>query len=111
MSARMPGRTLAVMMRHAFRGKIALVHALGAIAAGWSSRFIYALGLALAAAHTGAAGPQGGPTYDAGRRHGRLADPNRPVLSRRRLEWCVGMKSDFFFALGCEGRCWVVDGD
>lgn len=53
-------RALAVMVSHALRGQIALVHALCAVLAGRAAIFVDALGLALAAAHTSAACPEGG---------------------------------------------------
>ena len=67
----MTSRRLAVMMSHALGGQIALVHALCAVLAGRATVVVDALGLALAAADTGATGPKGGRANDAGR-HGAV---------------------------------------
>jgi hypothetical protein len=63
---------VAVMMSHALRGQIALVHALGAVLARSAAIVVDALGLALAAADTRATGPEGGRANHAGR-HGARA--------------------------------------
>lgn len=55
-------------MAHGLGGQIALVHALCAVLARSASILVDALGLALATAHTSAAGPEGGPADE--RRHG-----------------------------------------
>lgn len=60
MGGRMAGWALAVVMRNAFRGQIALMHTLCAVFAWRATIFIDALGLAFAASNTGAAGPEGG---------------------------------------------------
>lgn len=52
-------RTLAVMMSHALRWQIAVVHSLCAVLARCATIFVYTLGLAFATAHTGAARPKG----------------------------------------------------
>ena len=69
MRARVSRRTLAVMMSHALRRQVAFMHALCAVATRRATRLVDAFCLALATAHTGAAGPQGGSADDAGRGH------------------------------------------
>lgn len=69
-------RALAVVVGHALRREVAVVHALGAVLARSPAVLVDALGLALAAADTSAAGPKGGRAYDA-RRHVR----------RRKIAW------------------------
>lgn len=56
----MARRALAVMMGGAVRGQVAFVHALHAVAAGCAAVLVDALCFAFAAAHAGAASPQGG---------------------------------------------------
>lgn len=68
MSSGMASRRLAVVMGHGLGGQIAFVHALGAVLAWRAAVLVDALGLALAAAHTGAAGSEGGGPHNT-RRH------------------------------------------
>jgi hypothetical protein len=68
MGAGVTSRTLAMMMGHALGWQIAFVHALGAVLAWRAPVFVDALCLALAAAHTRAAGPEGSRA-DHARRH------------------------------------------
>lgn len=67
-------RTLAVVVGHALRGQIAVVHALGAVLARRATILVDALGLAFATAHTGAASPEGGRAHNAGRHGLRVRD-------------------------------------
>lgn len=53
-------RALAVMMGHALRGQIAIVHALCAVLAGRAAILVDTLGLALPASNTSAAGSESG---------------------------------------------------
>jgi hypothetical protein len=62
------GWRLAVMMSHALRREIAFMHALCAVLARGATVLVDALGLALSAAHAGAAGPQRRAANN--RRHG-----------------------------------------
>lgn len=71
MGAGMTRGALAVVVSHGFRGQIALVHALCAVAAGRAASFVDALCLALATAHAGAPRAEGGAADDARGRHGR----------------------------------------
>lgn len=71
MSGGMTGRRLAMMMGHGLGGQIALVHALGTVLARSAAVFVDALGFALATAHAGAAGSEGGRPHNAGR-HGAV---------------------------------------
>ncbi len=64
---------LAMMMSHALRGEIALMHALCAILAGCATVLVDAFGLALAAADTSASGPEGSSAHSAGG-HGAIAE-------------------------------------
>lgn len=88
--ARVTGWALAVMMGHALRGEIALVHSLGAVLARRAPVLVDALGLALAAAHTGAAGPEGGRAHHAGG-HGRMRSRGFRGFKRSRER---GIKKD-----------------
>ena len=66
----MARRTLAVEMGGAVRGQIALMHALHAVFARSAAVDVDALCLAFAAAHAGAAGPEGSRAHHARFGHG-----------------------------------------
>lgn len=77
MGGRVSRRTLPMMMSHALRGQVALVHAFGAVLAWRAAVLIHAFRLAFAASHAGSAGPERCRAYDAGRR--------RHVCTRREV--------------------------
>lgn len=65
-------RALAVVVGHALRRKIAVVHSLGAIFARSSAVLVNTFGLAFAASYTGTSSPERCRAHDA-RRHGEKA--------------------------------------
>lgn len=97
----MARRTLAVEMSGAVRGQIAFVHALHAVFARSPAVDVDTLCLALAAAHTSAAGPEGSRAHHACFRHGGA------------FASCCGGGRGFFFLLwsgliGWLGCGWVA---
>lgn len=71
MGSGMASWALAVVMGHALRGQIALMHAFCAVFARRAAVFVDTLGFALAAAHTSAAGSKGSGAHHAGGHCGR----------------------------------------